>query len=120
MKKQELLRRYKNGERTFYDLDLENEDYRSLNLEGVRFEGCFLSVDFRNANLNKAVFINGNIKYSDFGGANLSNAHFENLGIEGSNFKDAKIDGMVFINNHAYSQSNIGQKEFEDWVKNME
>ena len=96
-----ILEKYKNGQRYFFDLDLDSEfeSFDDQNLENIIFEECFLFSSFRRANLRNAKFINGNIKLCDFREADLTNAHFENLAVEGVLFARSKIDGIYFDNN---------------------
>lgn len=111
---EEIIEAYKNGQRYFVDVEMENENFDGQNLEGIIFENCFLYSSFRKANLKNAKFINGNVKTCDFTGANLTNAHFENVSVEGVLFNGAKKDGVYFDNNWCYG-NRVTQKHFEDW-----
>lgn len=112
---QEILVRYKNGERHFKDLDIEG-DFSNNDLNGICFEGCFIAADFRYCNLSNSKFINGNIKTSDFRFSDLTNSTFKNLAVESTQFKGAKTDGMVFLDNYFYGQ-NMAQIDFEELFK---
>jgi hypothetical protein len=107
-----ILEEYKVGRRRFEDLEIENESFESQELEGIIFERCMLYVDFKNANLKNAQFLNGHVKTCDFRGANLSYARFENQGLEAARFSGCQVEGLIFISNHCYSQSNIDIESF--------
>ena len=110
----ELLSRYQNGERSFVELDIENGDLRGTKLADATFENCFLTVDFRGANLRNSKFINGNIKTCDFREADLTHAHFEELAVDSTRFKGAKTKGLVFKNNYVMGQQ-VNQQDFEEY-----
>lgn len=111
-----VLEHYKNGQRHFKDLDMENESFEGQDLEGIVFENCLLYVSFRRANLQNARFTNGGIKTCNFQEANLTGAHFENLSVEGAEFAYSKTVNFCFENNWAYGQP-VGQAEFDHWIK---
>jgi uncharacterized protein YjbI with pentapeptide repeats len=114
-----ILEQYRNGQRYFVDLELENESFDYQDLQDAVFENCFFYSSFRNTNLRNAKFINGNIKTCDFREADLTNAHFENLAVESSQFARAKIDGIYFDNNWAYGQK-VTKADFDKWIKDYE
>ena len=116
MTDQEILNEYLKGIREFRDIDVESGDLSGADLSDIYFEGCYLAIDFRRANLKGARFINGNIKTCDFRGADLTDAIFENLLVEGVEFCGAIGDGTVFRNNYCYSAM-LQQSDFEDMVK---
>jgi uncharacterized protein YjbI with pentapeptide repeats len=111
-----VLEQYKNGQRYFENLDMENESFEGQDLEGIVFENCSLYISFRGANLKNAKFINGAIKTCDFQEADLTNAHFENLGVESSEFARSKTENTYFDNNWAYGQA-VTQADFDNWIK---
>lgn len=112
---QEILQRYKEGQRQFKDLDIEG-DFSHQNLEGIEFEGCFIAADFRYCNLENSKFWNGNIKTSDFSYSILTNAVFTGLAVEGTDFKEAETEGLVFEGNYCFGQV-VGQVDFEELFK---
>jgi len=114
-----ILEQYRNGQRYFTDLDLENESFDDQDLQDAVFENCCLYSSFRRTNLRNVKFINGNIKTCDFREADLTNAHFENLAVESSQFARAKIDGIYFDNNWAYGQK-VTKADFDKWIKDYE
>jgi hypothetical protein len=111
-----VLEHYKNGQRYFEDLDLENESFEGEDLEGIIFDRCLLYVSFRGANLKNAQFLNGGIKTCDFQEADLTNARFENLNVESSQFAGSTTTNIYFDNNWAYGQA-VTQDDFNDWIK---
>lgn len=111
-----VLEHYKNGQRRFEDLDMENESFEGANLEGIIFDSCLLYVSFRGANLKNAQFLNGGIKTCNFQEADLTNARFENLSVESSEFARSTITGVHFDNNWAYGQA-VTQADFNEWIK---
>lgn len=114
-----ITRQYRNGQMYFTNLELENECFDGLNLEGIVFDQCSIYSTFRGANLRNARFINGGIKTSDFREADLTNAHFENLAVEHSIFVSAKTEGLFFDNNWAYGQK-VTWADFNAWLKDYE
>lgn len=102
--KNDFLEAYRNGQRYFKDLDLENVSFDNENLEGITFEHCALYVSFRNVNLRNATFLNGGIKTCDFTGADLTNARFEMLTIESAEFAFARMEEVQIKNLYAYGQ----------------
>lgn len=114
-----ILEQYRNGQRHFVNLDLENESFDDQNLQDAVFEHCLFYASFRRANLRNAKFINGNIKTCDFREADLTNAHFEDLAVESAQFAGAKIEGIFFDNNWAYGQK-VTRADFDNWIKDHE
>jgi hypothetical protein len=111
-----VLEHYKNGQRRFEDLDMENESFEGEDLEGIIFDGCSLYISFRGANLKNAQFLNGGIKTCDFQQADLTNAWFENLAVESSEFAGSIVENTFFDNNYAYGQA-FSQADFDNWIK---
>lgn len=112
----DILDKYKNGQRNFKDIDVENGDLRYADLRDISFDGCFLAIDFRGANLRGAKFTNGNIKTCDFRGADLTNAHFENLAVDSADFAGAVNDCTTFKNGF-YHCATLQQADFNEWTK---
>ncbi|NQX85132.1 MAG: pentapeptide repeat-containing protein [Flavobacteriaceae bacterium] len=112
----DFLELIKSGKTTFEHIDLENIDLRNENLSGITFKNCFISADFRNADLSYTKFIKSNIKTCDFRNAYLTNGLMENVSFESTRFKGAKVDGFIFKDNHCHSVEGIGQIEFYDWI----
>lgn len=107
---QEILERYKNGERHFSELDIEG-DLSKKNLTGISFDQCFIAADFRYCNLANSSFTNGNIKTSDFRYADLTNSKFQKLAIESTQFDWAKMDGIIFEGNYCFG-SDVDLEDF--------
>jgi uncharacterized protein YjbI with pentapeptide repeats len=114
---QDLLDRYKLGERHFVSLEIEKGDLQGVNLQNAVFENCCLALDFRRSDLRNSRFVNSNIKTCDFREADLTEACIEGSSVEATRFKDALTDGFVFRNNHCYSVT-VNQEEFEEYFKN--
>jgi len=114
-----VMEQYRQGQRYFQDLDMENESFEGQNLEDIVFEECSLYISFRKANLRNAKFLNGGIKTCDFREADLTNARFENVSIESSQFARATTTNTYFDNNWSYGQK-VTQIDFENWIKDHE
>lgn len=114
-----VLNQYRQGQRHFVNLDMENESFEGQNLEDIVFEDCSLYISFRKANLRNSKFLNGGIKTCDFREADLTNARFENVCIENAQFARAKTDGIYFDNNSSYGK-NVTQADFDNWIKDYE
>jgi uncharacterized protein YjbI with pentapeptide repeats len=115
---QDFLAAYKNGQRLFINLDLEEEQggVSGEVLQDCIFENCFLFLDFRNADLTNSDFLSCNIKTADFRNAILTNTLFKNCSVESIMFKGAKVDKLIFEENYCYG-STVGQKDFEEHFK---
>ena len=112
-----VLGKYKEGQRYFENIDMQDESFDDENLEGITFENCSLYISFQRTNLRNAKFKNGGIKTCDFRDADLTNAHFENVAIESAQFAGSKIEGIYFDNNSAYGQL-VTQRDFDTAIKN--
>jgi uncharacterized protein YjbI with pentapeptide repeats len=95
---EELLIRYRNGERDFQGYDLDDRIYHFENkqLENVNFSGSYIFATFESSNLCNANFSNANIKTCNFKNANLSNAVFHNALLDGTTFEGAILNGADF------------------------
>jgi len=112
----QLLEAYKNGQRKFENWDFEEDgSIEGLNLTGIEFYGCFLFLNFQNANLSNSKFIECNIKTADFSGANLTNALIKNCAVESTTFKGSINTGFRFEENYAYGAI-ATQKDFDAWI----
>ena len=94
----ELLRRYRSGERYFAgaELDSSTHDLRNAELEGADLSRSFITADFSGSNLRGASFANSNIKTCDFSDADLRGAHFFGSSLEGTMFAGANLEGADF------------------------
>jgi len=115
--KAEFLYRVNSGINIFEGIDLENLDLRNQNLSGLSFINCLISTDFRNSNLSKTKFIKSNVKTSDFRNADLSYGLMQNVSFESTRFKGSNTTEFIFIDNYCYSSEEIGQSDFENWIK---
>lgn len=92
---EEVLVRYRNGERCFTHSDLDTQgvtcDFRGLDLTGIDFSGSFLYADFRGADLTNANFDHCSVKTCDFRGAFMSGADFEDATCSGYSIKAGEV-----------------------------
>ena len=102
---EELLQRYRNGERHFVGTELDDCAYDLQNavLVGVDFSRSYLTVDFRGAKLSGANFSHANVKTSDFRNADLRGAIFNGAALEETNFEGANLEGATFAGATCYS-----------------
>lgn len=102
---EELLRRYKDGERHFVTIEFDDGDYdlRDAFLEGADFSRSYLTVDFRGANLRGANFSQANVKGCNFSNADLRGADFTGAALEATEFKEANLEGTNFAGASCYS-----------------
>ncbi|HEU4678407.1 MAG TPA: pentapeptide repeat-containing protein [Terrimicrobiaceae bacterium] len=93
-----LIARYAAGERSFADLELDDQVYCFVGaqLAGADFSRSFLLGDFRGANLAGAKFENANVKTCDFRGANLKGASFAGAAIDEAEFSVDTLIGVSF------------------------
>lgn len=98
----ELIQRYAEGERIFFDVELphpdapdDDSDFNGAHLEGIVFEGCYLAVSFRDAYLANSQF-RWNVKTCIFDGADLRNASFRDCNIDAATFESANLEGTDF------------------------
>jgi uncharacterized protein YjbI with pentapeptide repeats len=108
-----ILTRYAAGERSFVSLDLDDRpyDFSGAALVGADFTGCFITANFRGADLQDAVFKEANVKTCDFTGANLRGASFVGAAIDGAVFIGANLTGTSFLGaseqGHVYGASEL-------------
>ena len=93
----DIIARYRSGERSFVDLELDDEplDLSSVTLAGADFSRCFIFASFRGADLSGAIFNDSNVKACDFTDANLAGASFRNAAIDGAVFT-GDLGGTTF------------------------
>lgn len=89
MAKDEIIRRYKSGERDFSGIIAPNSDFSGADLRGIIF---------RRAKLAHSSFKNCNIRNADFSFAEAQDTGFENANAEGANFSDAILFNSNFCN----------------------
>ena len=85
----EILQRYKNGDRDFHALEIEDpgpyenvggrfvsltepESFRGAVLDGADFSTAFIVADFTGASLRSSKFVSANVKTSAFDNADLT------------------------------------------------
>ena len=96
-----LLAAYANGERYFTKCELDGCSLKGTNLSGATFLKCFMSFDFRGANLESVRFEECNLKTATFQNANLKDAVITECSVEYIDFKNANIENMKFENNYS-------------------
>ena len=97
--REELLRRYANGERSFPDTELSNADLAGVTLDGASFGrlSWFSSTNFEGASLRGTSFRECNVKCASFRHADLTGASFELAAVEATEFEGAKLAGVSFV-----------------------
>jgi len=102
--REELLRRYANGERSFPDTDLSDADLARVTLDGASFErfSWFFSANFDGASLRGTSFRECNVKCASFRRADLTGASFELAAVESTDFDGAKMEGVSFVGATCY------------------
>lgn len=87
LEREEILRRYADGERNFSYCVSLSKDFSGANLSGA---------DFRHAKMIGSSFVNANLKDVNFIGAELALASFHGADIKGANFSLANLTGADF------------------------
>ena len=97
--REELIRRYARGERTFPDIDLCDADLSGVMLDGADFApfSWFSDTDFSGASLRGTSFRSCNVKCATFRDADLAGANFEEAAIESIDLEGAALDGTSFV-----------------------
>jgi uncharacterized protein YjbI with pentapeptide repeats len=98
---QELLRRYRAGERNFAGVELtdsdETREYKDTAYNGVDFRGADLSgINLSGVSLRKAVLSFSTLNGADLSGADLSGALLEAAEMINTNFSGAFRDLALF------------------------
>jgi len=102
--REELLRRYASGERSFPGTELSDADLTGVVLDGADFErwSWFSSANFEGASLRGTSFRECNVKCASFRRADLTGATFELAAVESVDFEGAKLDGVSFVGATCY------------------
>jgi uncharacterized protein YjbI with pentapeptide repeats len=105
--REELLRRYANGERCFPGAELSEADLAGVTLDCANFErlSWFFDANFEGASLREVSFRGCNVKCAVFRNADLTNASFEDASVEATDFQGAKLDGVSFVEAGWYGYS---------------
>jgi uncharacterized protein YjbI with pentapeptide repeats len=101
-KGQELIRRYKHGDRSFPRADLSGADLEGTDLRGIDLRGADLTranlrranlfqANLREANLSQAMLEEAGLFQSDLRGADLSKANLERAFLRKANLRSAKV-----------------------------
>ncbi|MDT9217347.1 MAG: Rid family detoxifying hydrolase [Limnospira sp. PMC 1240.20] len=104
MEAQELVDRYKQGERDFPGVDLSDTTWpRECSLSEINLEGAdlsnseFISIAFNKANLKNCNFSGSNFQSVKFVNADLTNAYFIQSDLRGIDFSGADLTGVKFV-----------------------
>ena len=102
--REELLRRYANGERNFPETELSDADLSGVTLDGANFEkfSWFGSTNFDGASLRGTSFRTCHVKCASFRNADLTGASFELAAIEAADFAGAKREGVSYVGATCY------------------
>ena len=102
--REELLRRYARGERSFPDTELSDADLAGVTLDGASFErlSWFSSTNFDRASLRGTSFRECNVKCASFRHADLTGASFELAAVEATEWDGAKLEGVSFVGATCY------------------
>jgi len=95
----ELLERYNNGERDFWESDLDNDQDNDLSgrcLDDADFSRAFIIANFRGASLRRTRFASANVKTCDFRDADLRGADFRGAALCAALFDGAQLEGAQF------------------------
>jgi uncharacterized protein YjbI with pentapeptide repeats len=105
--REELLRRYANGERFFPETDLSEADLSGITLDGADFErwSWFHSASFDGASPRGTSFRECNVRCASFRRADLTGASFERAAVEAVNFEGAVLEGTVFVGATCYGHT---------------
>ncbi len=113
--RQELLRRYADGERHFPETDLCDADLSGVTLDGASFEklSWFHSANFEGASLRKTSFRECNVKCADFRRADLTGASFELAAVEAMDLEGAVLEGTSFVGASYYGYTIQEEDQFQ-------
>jgi uncharacterized protein YjbI with pentapeptide repeats len=98
MKAQDLLAKYKAGQRDFRGIDLSNENvaWSCLSEADLR-ESNLQSINLSCANLSRANLSEGaNLSFADLSRADLSDVDLRGTNLEGANLEGATLDGALY------------------------
>ncbi|MEB3887183.1 Rid family detoxifying hydrolase [Lyngbya sp. CCY1209] len=113
MEPQELIDRYKEGERDFAGVDLsgitiKGHDLSDINLEGSDLRNCkFTSMTFNNANLKNCNFCESQFEVVSFINADLKEAKLTKSWFKAVNFQGAELTNAKFRESHRLIDCNF-------------
>jgi uncharacterized protein YjbI with pentapeptide repeats len=114
--KGQLLEAYRNGARSFEDVELDTSvDLSDIVLIEVTFKHCWLNVNFIHTDLTGCRFIECSLKTADFRYANLTRAIIQGCTVESTRSSNAIVAGFVFSENSVYGQE-VGQEDFDSFI----
>ncbi len=97
MTDQEILRRIREGQKMFFNINASNSDFSDADLRGVTFKSCNLHyVWFRGANLTDTQFINCDLTDCGFQKSTIKNTNFEKSNLFWSGFAGAFVEKASF------------------------
>lgn len=114
MDKEEFLKRYRDGERDFSDIELRDVDLGFITLAKISFHRAkLINVDFQTANLKNADFSEADLTGSYLVGAdlieaNLTKANLTNSNLYLANLTDAKLNNSILTNTDLKCTNLIG------------
>ncbi len=90
----EILRRYKRGDKEFKQVTIQEGDFSKRRLVGIIFEGASLmNCNFEKSILQRACFSAANLRGSNFRGANLSKADLRGADLRGATMRSVDLSG---------------------------
>lgn len=122
---EELLERYKAGERDFNGLNLREislsgGELKDCNLSCANLEGAIVNqVTFSNCNLTEANFSNAvlsqsSFNYSDLTGANLTNSDLSKTKFEGTNLIRANLNNVNFSESYFSKEVKLDKADMSE------
>lgn len=91
MDAQELLKRYKNGERDFQKVELSYADLRRTDLTGICLKGAKLP----DVNLSDARLVEADLSYADLQNAEMGGIYLTGADLTGANLRGANISAAI-------------------------
>lgn len=92
MRSQELLEKYRQGERDFSHLDLSGANLSGFNLRGADFTGANLTeANLSWSFLNETTFVDANLRRADLQSASLSSSNLNNAVLSGANLTKSDL-----------------------------
>ena len=101
MDAEDLVARYRTGERDFGNTDLSRADLGSASLRGANLDGADLGgAILRDADLREANLERSHLFDADLSGADLSGADLREVNLRGANLLQTKLDDATRLNFH--------------------
>jgi uncharacterized protein YjbI with pentapeptide repeats len=91
---EEILRRYKRGDKEFKQVSVEGGDFSKTRLVGIIFEGANLAnCSFEKSILQRANLSAANLRGANLRGANLAKANLKGADLRGALLRAANLNG---------------------------